>query len=111
MDKDCSDSLHRIHREFEENGNPADGYGDDLGSDKLRDVFDDFSETWQKNRKKLMKDIENLAKYTGNAAKAYEDIDHPHDDRPELSASVPSQTVPTVLRPDDIHVHWVMPEV
>ncbi|MFJ4832875.1 hypothetical protein ACIP79_23670 [Streptomyces sp. NPDC088747] len=76
MIKDCSDSLHRIHREFEENGNPADGYGDDLGSDKLRDVFDDFSETWQKNRKKLMKDIENLAKYTGNAAKAYEDIDH-----------------------------------
>ncbi|MFD5627773.1 MULTISPECIES: hypothetical protein [unclassified Streptomyces] len=76
MIKDCSDSLHRIHREFEENGNPADGYGDDLGSDKLRDVFDDFSETWEKNRKKLMKDIENLAKYTGNAAKAYEDIDH-----------------------------------
>jgi len=74
--KDCSDSLYRIHREFKENGNPADGYGDDLGSDKLRDVFDDFSETWKKNRKKLMKDIENLAKYTDNAAKAYEDIDH-----------------------------------
>ncbi|MFI6339487.1 hypothetical protein [Streptomyces sp. NPDC050535] len=74
--KDCSDSLYRIHREFEDNGNPADGYGDDLGSDKLRDIFDDFSETWKKNRKKLMKDIENLAKYTGNAAKAYEDIDH-----------------------------------
>ncbi|MCX4972307.1 MULTISPECIES: hypothetical protein [unclassified Streptomyces] len=76
MIKDCSDSLYRIHREFKENGNPADGYGDDLGSDKLRDVFDDFSETWKKNRKKLMKDIENLAKYTDNAAKAYEDIDH-----------------------------------
>ncbi|MFD4528089.1 hypothetical protein ACFWP7_29995 [Streptomyces sp. NPDC058470] len=76
MIKDCSESLYRIHREFKENGNPADGYGDDLGSDKLRDIFDDFSETWKKNRKKLMKDIENLAKYTDNAAKAYEDIDH-----------------------------------
>jgi uncharacterized protein YukE len=76
MIKDCSNSLYRIHREFKENGNPADGYGDDLGSDKMRDVFDDFSETWKKNRKKLMKDIENLAKYTANAAKAYEDIDH-----------------------------------
>lgn len=74
--KECSDSLYRIHREFNENGNPADGYGDDLGSDKLRDIFDDFSETWKKNRKKLMKDIENLAKYTANAAKSYEEIDH-----------------------------------
>ncbi|MFD5633734.1 hypothetical protein ACFWJM_06260 [Streptomyces sp. NPDC127077] len=74
--KDCSDSLYRIHREFDQHGNPADGYGDDLGSDRLRDVFDDFSDTWKKNRKKLMKDIENLAKYTAEAAKAYEDIDH-----------------------------------
>jgi hypothetical protein len=74
--KECSESLNRIHREFKNNGNPADGYGDDLGSDKLRDIFDDFSETWKKNRKKLMKDIENLAKYTATAAKAYEDIDH-----------------------------------
>jgi hypothetical protein len=74
--KECSNSLYRIHREFEENGNPADEYGDALGSDELRDVFDDFSQTWKKNRKKLMEDIENLAKYTANAAKAYEDIDH-----------------------------------
>ncbi|WP_324786380.1 hypothetical protein [Streptomyces sp. H51] len=74
--KECSNSLYRIHREFKEHGNPADGYGEELGSDKLRDVFDDFSETWEKNRKKLMKDIENLAKYTANAAKSYEKIDH-----------------------------------
>ncbi|MFC7257783.1 hypothetical protein [Streptomyces lutosisoli] len=74
--KECSKSLYRMHREFDEHGNPADGYGDDLGSDKLRDVFDDFSDTWKKNRKKLMKDIENLAKYTANAAKSYEKIDH-----------------------------------
>ncbi|MFE9311323.1 hypothetical protein ACFYM5_27270 [Streptomyces sp. NPDC006706] len=74
--KDCSDSLYRIHREFKEHGNPADGHSDDLGSDRLRDVFDDFSSTWKRNRKKLMKDIENLAKYTANAAKSYEKIDH-----------------------------------
>ncbi|MEU3172031.1 MULTISPECIES: hypothetical protein [unclassified Streptomyces] len=74
--KDCSDSLYRMHREFKDNGNPADEYGEALGSDKLRDIFDDFSQTWKKNRKKLMEDIENLAKYTANAAKAYEDIDH-----------------------------------
>ncbi|MFJ4283032.1 hypothetical protein [Streptomyces massasporeus] len=74
--KECSKSLHRIHREFEERSNPAESYGDELGSDKLRDVFDDFSENWEKNRKKLMKDIESLAKYTANAAKAYEDVDH-----------------------------------
>lgn len=74
--KECSNSLYRMHREFKEHGNPADGYGDVLGSDKLRDVFDDFSDTWKKNRKKLMEDIENLAKYTANAAKSYEEIDH-----------------------------------
>ncbi|MFE7210831.1 hypothetical protein ACFU93_12745 [Streptomyces sp. NPDC057611] len=74
--KDCSDSLYRIHREFKEHGNPADGHSDDLGSDRLRDVFGDFSSTWKKNRKKLMKDIESLAKYTANAAKSYEKIDH-----------------------------------
>ncbi|MFI6339490.1 hypothetical protein [Streptomyces sp. NPDC050535] len=31
--------------------------------------------------------------------------------KPELSALVPSQTGPTVLRADNIHVRWVMPEV
>ncbi|GLW44779.1 hypothetical protein Stsp02_04410 [Streptomyces sp. NBRC 14336] len=73
--KDCSDALFGIHREFDRNGNPAEGYGDELGSDKLRDVFDDFSDTWKKNRKKLMKDIEYLAKFTENAAKSYDGLD------------------------------------
>ncbi|MFJ1972978.1 hypothetical protein ACIO93_30410 [Streptomyces sp. NPDC087903] len=74
--RDCSDSLFRIHREFKEHGNPADGYHDDLGSDKLRDVFDEFSDTWKKTRKKLMEDIENLAKYTKTAADTYDEVDH-----------------------------------
>ncbi|WP_434596260.1 hypothetical protein [Streptomyces sp. A5-4] len=76
MIEDCSNSLYRIHREFKENGNPADGYGDALGSDKLRDVFDEFSDTWKKNRKKLMEDIESLAKFTATAAESYDKIDH-----------------------------------
>ncbi|MFJ4920136.1 hypothetical protein [Streptomyces sp. NPDC088725] len=75
MIRDCSDSLKAIHREFQEHGNPADGYGDDLGNEKLRDVFDDFSGTWKKTRKKLMKDIENLAKFTATAADTYDDVD------------------------------------
>jgi uncharacterized protein (DUF885 family) len=73
--RDCSDALFRIHQEFKENGNPADGYGDDLGSGKLRDIFEDFSDTWKKTRKKLMEDIENLAKFTKTAADTYDDID------------------------------------
>ncbi|MER6677109.1 hypothetical protein [Streptomyces sp. NPDC000983] len=73
--KDCSDALFGIHKEFDRRGNPAEGYGDELGSDTLRDVFDDFSDTWKKNRKELMKDIENLAKFTGNAAKSYDGLD------------------------------------
>ncbi|MER5518711.1 MULTISPECIES: hypothetical protein [unclassified Streptomyces] len=74
--KECSNSLYRIHREFKEHGNPAEDYGDELGVGNLRDAFDDFSDNWKKSRKKLMKDIESLAKYTAEAAKAYEDIDH-----------------------------------
>ncbi|MFE0175279.1 hypothetical protein ACFWZ2_23460 [Streptomyces sp. NPDC059002] len=74
--KDCSDSLYRIHREFKEHGDPSDGYETALGSDKLREIFDDFSGTWKKTRKKLMKDIENLAKYTAEAAKTYDEVDH-----------------------------------
>lgn len=74
--RDCSDSLFRIHRAFKEHGNPADEFRDDLGSDRLRDVFDDFSDTWKKTRKKLMEDIENLAEYTKTAADTYDDVDH-----------------------------------
>ncbi|ATL29679.1 MULTISPECIES: hypothetical protein [Streptomyces] len=74
--KDCSDALYGIHREFKEHGDPSDGYEKALGSEKLRDIFDDFSGTWKKTRKKLMKDIENLAKYTAEAAKTYDDVDH-----------------------------------
>ncbi|WP_328342189.1 hypothetical protein [Streptomyces violaceus] len=73
--KDCSDSLFVIHREFKDNANPAEGYSDDLGSGELRDVFDEFSDTWKKTRKKLMKDIENLAKYTKTAADSYDEVD------------------------------------
>ncbi|MFF4401402.1 hypothetical protein [Streptomyces sp. NPDC001480] len=76
MIKDCSDALFAIHKEFDKHGNPADGYDEALGSDKLRDVFDDFSDTWKKNRKKLMEDIEGLAKFTANAAKTYDKLDH-----------------------------------
>ncbi|MFI8536691.1 hypothetical protein ACIGMX_41460 [Streptomyces aquilus] len=74
--RDCSDSLFAIHREFKEHANPAEGYLEELGSDHLRDIFEDFSDTWKKNRKKLMKEIENLAKYTKTAADTYDDVDH-----------------------------------
>lgn len=74
--RDCSDALFLIHREFKKNANPAEGYSNELGSDKLRDVFDEFSDTWKKTRKKLMEDIENLAKYTKTAADTYDEVDH-----------------------------------
>ncbi|QKW08465.1 hypothetical protein HUT18_20935 [Streptomyces sp. NA04227] len=75
MIRDCSDALRRLHDEFKEHGNPADGYSEELGSDKLRDIFDDFSGTWKKTRKKLMKDIDKLAKFTKGAADTYDEVD------------------------------------
>jgi hypothetical protein len=74
--KDCSRSLKKIHREFEDHGNPADEYEDDLGHSDLKDAFDEFGSTWKKTRKKLAKELEKLAEYTAAAAKSYEDIDH-----------------------------------
>ncbi|MGV9659447.1 WXG100 family type VII secretion target [Streptomyces koyangensis] len=75
MIRQCSRDLKKIHDEFEERGNPAEGYQEDLGSEKLRDVFDDFSGTWKKTRKKLMEDLKNLSEYTRTAAKTYDEVD------------------------------------
>ncbi|MFJ2608884.1 hypothetical protein ACIQOU_20950 [Streptomyces sp. NPDC091279] len=76
MIKECSRSLGKIHREFEEHGNPADGYDDDLGHGGLKEAFDDFGSTWKKTRKKLSKELKKLAEYTDAAAQKYEEIDH-----------------------------------
>ncbi|OON80804.1 hypothetical protein [Streptomyces tsukubensis] len=76
MINSCSDSLFDMRNAFKEHGNPADGYEDALGSDKLRDIFTDFSDTWKKTRKDLVKDIENLAKFLEIAAKSYDKLDH-----------------------------------
>ncbi len=76
MIKECSRTLGKIHREFDEHGNPADGYNDDLGHSDLKDAFDDFGTTWKKTRKKLTKELKSLAEYTAAAAHKYEEIDH-----------------------------------
>ncbi|MET9733906.1 hypothetical protein ABZZ79_25600 [Streptomyces sp. NPDC006458] len=73
--KQCSRDLHKIHREFEQNGNPAEDYGPAVGHGGLKDAFADFGDTWKKTRKKLMKELEKLAEFTATAAKAYDDID------------------------------------
>ncbi|AWZ08751.1 MULTISPECIES: hypothetical protein [unclassified Streptomyces] len=75
MIRECSDSLFAIHRQFKDNSNPADAYDDALGSKKLREVFDDFSDTWKKTRKKLMEDIQHLAEFTKTAADTYDEVD------------------------------------
>jgi hypothetical protein len=76
MIKGCSRTLGKIHHEFDQHGNPADGYDDDLGHGGLKDAFDDFGSTWKKTRKKLSKELKKLAEYTAAAAQKYEEIDH-----------------------------------
>jgi uncharacterized protein YukE len=73
--KQCSRDLTKIHGEFERNGNPADEYGQAVRHGGLKDAFSDFGETWKKTRKKLMKELEQLAEFTRTAAKAYDEID------------------------------------
>lgn len=74
--KKCSRDLGKIHNEFERNGNPADEYGSAVGHGGLKDAFSEFGDTWKKTRKKLMKELEQLAEFTSTAAKAYDKIDH-----------------------------------
>ncbi|MGP3951635.1 hypothetical protein [Streptomyces sp. 7N604] len=73
--EECSRSLKIIHREFKNHSNPADDYGDALGNAELRDVFDEFSDTWKKTRKKLMDEIKTLAEATATAAEKYDEVD------------------------------------
>ncbi|WP_046726477.1 hypothetical protein [Streptomyces humi] len=76
MIKGCSRTLGKLHNEFDQHGNPSDGYEDELGHEGLKDAFDDFGTTWKKTRKKLSKELKKLADYTGAAAEKYEEIDH-----------------------------------
>jgi uncharacterized protein YukE len=73
--KRCSRDLTKIHGEFERHGNPADEYGRAVGHGGLKDAFSDFGDTWKKTRKKLMKELEQLAEFTSTAAKAYDEVD------------------------------------
>ena len=75
--KESARSLSKIHREFTQNANPADGLGVDvLGDRSLVETFDDFGDNWKIHRERLTDEIEKLSKILSTAAQAYEDIDH-----------------------------------
>lgn len=76
MIKECSRDLTRLHREFDQRGNPAEDYDRAIGHGGLKDAFDEFGSTWKKTRKSLMKEIKKLADATHLAAQKYEEIDH-----------------------------------
>jgi hypothetical protein len=74
--RDCANALSRVHAEFTEHANPADGYDAvELGSSKLLDVFNDFGDDWRIHREKLASQIETLGKITESAADAYDGTD------------------------------------
>ncbi|MEU4166006.1 hypothetical protein AB0F46_03850 [Streptomyces sp. NPDC026665] len=75
--KESARSLSKIHREFSQNANPADGLGvGTLGEQSLVDVFDDFGDNWKIHRERLTDELKKLSEILSAAAKAYEDIDH-----------------------------------
>jgi hypothetical protein len=75
--KESGKALSKIHRDFKQRANPADGLGvSTLGDKGLVDVFDDFGDNWKIHRERLMEELEKLSKILTTAAKAYEDIDH-----------------------------------
>ncbi|MFI6661723.1 hypothetical protein ACIBL8_40100 [Streptomyces sp. NPDC050523] len=75
--KESSRAISKIHREFTQSANPADGLGVSVfGEKSLVDVFDDFGDNWKIHRERLTDELEKLAKILATASKAYEDIDH-----------------------------------
>ncbi|MFF4111989.1 hypothetical protein [Streptomyces sp. NPDC001714] len=68
--------LGKLHNEFDQHGNSADGCEGELGHGGLKDAFDEFSATWKKTRKKRSKELNKLAYCIGTAAQKYEEIDH-----------------------------------
>ncbi|WP_328670779.1 hypothetical protein OG410_24100 [Streptomyces sp. NBC_00659] len=75
--KESARSLSKIHGEFSQNANPADGLGvGTLGEQSLVDVFDDFGDNWKIHRERLTDELKKLSGILSAAAKAYEDIDH-----------------------------------
>ncbi|MEV6884910.1 MULTISPECIES: hypothetical protein [unclassified Streptomyces] len=75
--KESGSALSKIHRDFKNRANPADGLGvKTLGDQGLVKAFDDFGDNWKIHRERLMEEIEKLSKILSAAAKAYEDIDH-----------------------------------
>ncbi|MGW0736227.1 hypothetical protein [Streptomyces sp. NPDC002851] len=74
--RECARALNRIHRTFTHDANPALCYSQSaLGSDQIVDVFSEFSSNWEIHRKKLVEELEGLAKLTKAAAKGFEKID------------------------------------
>ncbi|MEU3334026.1 hypothetical protein [Streptomyces sp. NPDC006668] len=75
--KESARSISKIHKEFTQSANPADGLGVSvLGEKGLVDVFDDFGDNWRVHRERLADELEKLSKILTTASKAYEDIDH-----------------------------------
>ncbi|MFE2050367.1 hypothetical protein ACFXAS_17890 [Streptomyces sp. NPDC059459] len=75
--KESGSALSKIHRDFKNRANPAEGLGvSTLGDQGLVKVFDDFGDNWKIHRERLMEELEKLSKILSTAAKAYEDIDH-----------------------------------
>jgi hypothetical protein len=74
--RECSSALQRIHDEFANHANPAEGYGvSEIGSSLLTDAFDEFASNWKIHRTQLEQELETLAKATEAAADTYDKAD------------------------------------
>lgn len=71
--RECSDALKRIHDQFANHANPAQGYStSEMGSSLLVDAFDEFGSNWKIHREQLKEELEKLAKATEAAADTYD---------------------------------------
>jgi uncharacterized protein YukE len=74
--RECSDALKRIHDEFANHANPAQGYStSEMGSSLLVGAFDEFGSNWKIHREQLKQELDQLAQATEAAANTYDGTD------------------------------------
>lgn len=68
-------AIEQIKREFDAAEGITDGYRGSIGSGRLANRLDEFSDNWRIHRKRMTEDLQKFAEWSRAAADAYHGID------------------------------------
>jgi hypothetical protein len=73
--REVTASLEEIKREFDAAEGITDGYRGSIGSGRLADKLDEFSDNWRIHRKRLTEDLQTFTEWSRAAVDAYKGVD------------------------------------